>query len=175
MQNQKQNEKKPSTSAHKKENPFGSAKPREEVLARKGIDFHVIDDRIQNKSCVVHFSRDQEFQLRKLQDELEMAQEKWRDANEKELPEEQWRLLVERKRRALNDLMAQYKEENKGRFVDDERMRFERPSERRRRGYGGYDQHRNEGGYYQSKGGYYKYKDPYASFHRKDRWYNGDT
>jgi hypothetical protein len=167
LQNQKQYEEKPS--AHKKENPFGSATPREEVLARKGIDFHVIDDRIQKKSCVAHFSRDQEFQLRKLQDDLEMAEEKWRVANEKELPEEQWRLLVEKKRRALNDRMEQYKEENKGRYVEDERRRFERPSERRRRRY---DKHRNDEGYYQSKGGYYE--DSYSSFHRKDRWYNGD-
>ena len=38
-----------SSSKRKNNNPFGDAKPREENLANKGIDFHVIDDRIDKR------------------------------------------------------------------------------------------------------------------------------
>ena len=40
-----------------KNNPFGAAKPREEVLASKGIDVSTIDSRIDKKAHVAHFTK----------------------------------------------------------------------------------------------------------------------
>ena len=155
----------------KKENPFGSAKPREEVLARKGIDFHTIDNRIEKKSDMVHFSREQDIQLRRLENDLVEAEEKLRDANERELPEEKLKKAVENKRRALNDLMSRFKIENEGKDVIDIQRTFERPSVRRRRRY--YDQNRsNESGYYHQRRDNYN-EDQYSSFHRKENYWYG--
>eukprot|EP01083_Nonionella_stella_P022903 63310_1 len=144
-------------------NPFGSAKPREEVLARKGIDFHIIDDRIQKKATVAHFTGIQEIHLKELQDDLTAAEQIWREANEKELPEEELRIIVDEKRRIFNDVMTRYKKENEERGIGDH-MRFERPSERRRRRFD--ESHNDERRYHR---GSYDDEDPYASFHRRDR------
>eukprot|EP00551_Chaetoceros_affinis_P002332 CAMPEP_0203633238 /NCGR_PEP_ID=MMETSP0088-20131115/371_1 /ASSEMBLY_ACC=CAM_ASM_001087 /TAXON_ID=426623 /ORGANISM="Chaetoceros affinis, Strain CCMP159" /LENGTH=191 /DNA_ID=CAMNT_0050486491 /DNA_START=115 /DNA_END=690 /DNA_ORIENTATION=- len=143
-------------------NPFGSAKPREEVLAKKGIDFHVIDERIQKKADVSHFTRTQEFHLKTFQDDLLKAEQKLREANEKELPEEELRFVVEQKRKAFNDLMKRFKEEND----DIGNKRFERPSERRRRRR--YDHNRNHP-LPEPMGGRYYDEDPFASFHRRNK------
>ena len=40
-----------------KNNPFGAAKPREEVLASKGIDVSTIDSRIDKKAVVARFTK----------------------------------------------------------------------------------------------------------------------
>ena len=42
--------------------------------------------------------------LRKLQNELTNAEKKWREVNEKELPEEELQNIVKQTRRVLNDL-----------------------------------------------------------------------
>jgi hypothetical protein len=61
-----------------------------------------------------------------------------RKANEMELPEDQFRIKAEAKRKELNDLMAKFTKENaeaeaaKSSSGDGDR-KFERPSERRRR------------------------------------------
>jgi len=36
-------------------NPFGNARPREEILAQKGIDFKAVDQRIERKAQVAHY------------------------------------------------------------------------------------------------------------------------
>lgn len=63
-----------------------------------------------------------------------------RDANEKELPEESYRVIVEQKRKELHDLMEQYAKENQEHQAKKaneqgggERRHYERPSERRKR------------------------------------------
>lgn len=151
-----------------KPNPFGSAKPREEVLAKKGIDFHVIDDRIQKKASVAHFSREQEINIQILQNDLTRAEETLREANESELPEETLRERVDEKRKAFNDLMNRYKEENEGKDVA-QSSRFDRPYDRRSRTKQLNNRH------YRSE--YQKPKDdtnalgldPFASFHTKSK------
>jgi pyruvate/2-oxoglutarate dehydrogenase complex dihydrolipoamide acyltransferase (E2) component len=40
-----------------KSNPFGAAKPREEVLASKGIDPKLVEERIEKKAHAVHYTR----------------------------------------------------------------------------------------------------------------------
>lgn len=42
-------------------NPFGNARPREEILARKGIDVKALDLRIENKAHFVHYTRVRSF------------------------------------------------------------------------------------------------------------------
>lgn len=162
---------KPTTTAKpKKKNPFGSAKPREEVLAKKGIDFHIIDERITKKSTVAHYTRVQDMHLKKLQDELTKAEEIWRNANENELPEDELRVVVEEKRRVLNDCMVRYKEENEAKMATIGNRHFERVSERRKRQA---DEHRNEEvhervGYDKSGSCDDGKEDPFASFHRRE-------
>lgn len=150
-------------------NPFGSAKPREEVLANKGIDAKLIDERIQKKASVLHLTRDQELQVTTLQKELDQIQKTRREANEKELPEEQYRIEEEKKKKELNELMKEFSDTNTtstpspsridaaGKFSVEntekgERKQFERPSERRKR----MEQRKEmeEGGYGGQKEGY---------------------
>jgi ribosomal protein S21 len=117
-------------------NPFGSAKPREENLARKGVDPRLVDERIQKKAGVVHFTRVQELKLETLQTELTAVEEELRIANEGEMPEEILRLQVDEKRKALKNLVERFKKENEEKEEFAERNRttgYERPSERRRR------------------------------------------
>mmetsp|Transcript_49529 Transcript_49529/g.73660 ORF Transcript_49529/g.73660 Transcript_49529/m.73660 type:complete len:255 (-) Transcript_49529:684-1448(-) len=168
-------------------NPFGAAKPREEVLADKGIDAKLIDERIQKKSEVVRLTRDQEEEVEAVRAELNYAEKEMREANEKELPEEKYRVMAETKRNELNDLIAKFtslnasvKEEKMQEAVEQSRYRskqtspraaggrggagtggrpFERPSERRRR----LEQERGEDGgrrYGQEQSG----EDAFSSF-----------
>jgi len=95
--------------------------------------------------------QEQDMHLDKIRADLEQAEEAWRDANENELPEEYYRLVTERKRKELADLMAKYHQENEAKrcattsrlppqdstassqAVGHSHPHFERPSERRRR------------------------------------------
>jgi hypothetical protein len=90
-----------------------------------------------------------------LREELTEAEQKLRDANEMELPEEQYRVVVDKKRTELKELMETFtklnlekpsssstveKVETNGETT---RPKFERPSERRKRleeQHGGYEQ-----------------------------------
>lgn len=139
-----------------KSNPFGAAKPREEVLAGRGIDVRLADERIQKKASNVHFNQKQETWLETVRAELTVAEENLREANENEMPEEVFRVIVEQKRKELNNLLEKFKEANarepngvggkdtlheassfKSGLRDaspkNSRKGFERPSERRRR------------------------------------------
>mmetsp|Transcript_64530 Transcript_64530/g.76399 ORF Transcript_64530/g.76399 Transcript_64530/m.76399 type:complete len:212 (+) Transcript_64530:163-798(+) len=156
-------------------NPFGNAKPREEVLAGKGIDAKLVDARIQKKATTLHLTRDQEMQVNTLQRELDQIQKSRREANEKELPEEHFRIAEEKKKKELNDLMKQFSEMNtadsaelpesagntgsdKGGFSsggggsNEPRRQFERPSERRKRMEQRRENGENEGGYHGGSG-----------------------
>lgn len=96
--------------------------------------------------------------MKTLQDDLLKAEQRLREANERELPEEKLRFMVKQKRKAFNDLMTRFKKEN------DEigNRRFER---RRRREY-----NQNEpGAKFPMGDSYDDYEDPFASFHRRDR------
>ena len=99
-------------------------------------------------SCITSYSADQDRQVEALRKELTEVEEKLREANEQELPEEEYRVAAEEKRAELNKLMKEFTEMNlKGPSADvkaetgggrdggkpNERKHYERPSERRRR------------------------------------------
>ena len=137
-------------------NPFGNARPREEILARKGIDVKALDRRIEIKAHVVHYTRvsfmkrkhtqariyinsflsiytipqDQEAALNHIRAQLQQAEELWKHANENELPEERYRLLAEQKRKELSLLMQTFRDENEStqRGGEDQDYRTNRPS-----------------------------------------------
>jgi len=152
-----------SSSGSSKSNPFGAAKPREEVLASKGIDASLVDKRVERKASVARLTADQDRQVEGLRKELTDIEEKLREANEMELPEEDFRVAAEEKRNELNVLLKGFhdlnlKERNErggaeptvkerksgrgggavyhsGSGADGStgQRKFERPSERRRR------------------------------------------
>ena len=122
----------------------------------------------------------QEIELEKVRSELSSAEKRWREANEKELPEEEYRVLTEAKRKELSDLMKKFAEENESKNGDtttgsDGMTKLERPSERRKRleqqgqpnrpksnsfdkskggGFSGYNQHYRGKGYGESSDNY---------------------
>ena len=114
----------------------------------------------------------QEIELEKVRGELSSAEKRWREANEKELPEEEYRVLTEAKRKELSELMKKFAEENNSKSDETTRSdgitKLERPSERRKRlelqgqpnrpksnsfdkprggGYSGYNQHHGGKGF----------------------------
>lgn len=69
-----------------------------------------------------------------VQAELTKAEAALREANENELPEEKYRIVVEEKRKELVDMLAKFAAEAIQEEPSDLKGRkFERPSERRRR------------------------------------------
>jgi hypothetical protein len=65
---------------------------------------------------------------------LTKAEAALRDANENELPEEKYRVVVEEKRKELNDMLASFAAEASEKEESVPKTRkFERPSERRKR------------------------------------------
>ena len=125
---------------------------------------------------------EQNRQVESLRAELTDFEEKLREANENELPEEEYRVAAEEKRTELNALMKQFEEVNLKEGVQEDKpkedkpqRKFERPSERRRRleqqrrqeGGGGGGYHHGGGGRYNDE---YEGEDPFASFGgRRDR------
>eukprot|EP00585_Thalassiosira_rotula_P014162 CAMPEP_0196164774 /NCGR_PEP_ID=MMETSP0911-20130528/886_1 /TAXON_ID=49265 /ORGANISM="Thalassiosira rotula, Strain GSO102" /LENGTH=159 /DNA_ID=CAMNT_0041430081 /DNA_START=23 /DNA_END=498 /DNA_ORIENTATION=- len=95
-----------------KSNPFGAAKPREEVLASKGIDASLVDKRVERKASVPRLTADQDRQVEDLRKELTEIEEKLREANEMELPEEDFRVAAEEKREELNELVKGFHDLN---------------------------------------------------------------
>ena len=82
---------------------FGAAKPREEVLAKKGVDAKQVDARIEKKVTPVRISKEQEEEVDILRKELTTIETKLREANEMEQPEEALGVQAESKR---NDAKA---------------------------------------------------------------------
>eukprot|EP00580_Thalassiosira_gravida_P007770 CAMPEP_0201627478 /NCGR_PEP_ID=MMETSP0493-20130528/2646_1 /ASSEMBLY_ACC=CAM_ASM_000838 /TAXON_ID=420259 /ORGANISM="Thalassiosira gravida, Strain GMp14c1" /LENGTH=161 /DNA_ID=CAMNT_0048097931 /DNA_START=203 /DNA_END=684 /DNA_ORIENTATION=+ len=109
---------------HSKSNPFGAAKPREEVLASKGIDASLVDKRVEQKASVARLTADQDREVEDLRKELTEIEEKLREANEMELPEEDFRVAAEEKREELNGLVKGFHDLNL-------KERNERDAERR--------------------------------------------
>lgn len=95
-----------------KSNPFGAAKPREQVLASKGIDASLVDKRVERKASVPRLTAEQDRQVEDLRAELTEVEEKLREANEMELPEEEYRVSAEEKRGTLNELVKGFHEIN---------------------------------------------------------------
>jgi len=139
-----------STSSTAKSSIFGAAKPREEVLASKGIDAKLVDERITKKATAVHYTREQNEEIQAIQAELTRAEADLRHANENELPEASFQKVVDTKRRELHELMELYQKENESTHDDDNVItkkeqqqqqpsrskhhhHYERPSERRKR------------------------------------------
>lgn len=123
-------------SNNRKSNPFGAAKPREEVLASKGIDSKLVDLKFQKKASIVHFTKSQDAELDVIRRELKTAESQWREANEMELPEETYRVLTEQKRKELKEMMDKFKLENSKEeqlSSGDLTKTYQRPSERRKR------------------------------------------
>lgn len=91
-----------------KSNPFGSAKPRELVLKEKGVDVRSLDAKFEAKAKVSKFSVEQEAQIEAVREELTRLETMWREANEKELPEEMYRVKAEAKREELKVLLKKF-------------------------------------------------------------------
>ena len=137
-----------------------------------------------------HRTAEQDKQVEALRAELTDVEEKLREANEMELPEEDFRVAADKKREDLNNLVKGFHEINlKEREARDEerkkereaggggaggggsQRKFERPSERRAR----LDREREEGGGGGRRHGGRRYddegdgEDAYASFGGRDR------
>lgn len=87
---------------------FGGGKPREEVLAQRGVDASALDKRIEHQVKAHHYTPEQEKKIERVRAELTEAEGHLREANEKELPEEEYRVQVEDKRRTLHSLMQEF-------------------------------------------------------------------
>jgi len=90
-----------------------------------------MDSRIERKAEVHHFTKEQEAEIEAVRAQLTAAEKEWREANEKELPEESFRVEAEAKRKELNDLMEKFTELNT--ISEKPHQHKERPSERRSR------------------------------------------
>lgn len=97
-----------SPASSSKSNPFGAAKPREQVLRQRGIDVKSLDAKFEEKAKITKFTTEQEEQIETVRQELTHLETLWRQANEKELPEEVYRVQAEAKRQELKNLMAQF-------------------------------------------------------------------
>mmetsp|Transcript_4466 Transcript_4466/g.8498 ORF Transcript_4466/g.8498 Transcript_4466/m.8498 type:complete len:236 (+) Transcript_4466:94-801(+) len=101
-----------------KPNPFGAAKPRELILQQRGVDVQTLDAKFELKAA--HYERTtgsnngwtpaQRANVEAVRRDLERLELQWRDANEKELPEETYRLAVKAKRDELHTLLQQLSE-----------------------------------------------------------------
>jgi hypothetical protein len=95
-------------------NPFGDAKPREEVLTSKGVDVKAMDRKTELKAQAAHrLTRQQREEADALAAEVKNAENALQEANEKELPENALRATLETKRKELNDLMEQFASSNR--------------------------------------------------------------
>jgi len=99
-------------SSSTKGNLFGDAKPREEILQKRGVDVQTIDSKFERKAAVLQYTPDQEEQLEAVREQLETASQALREANEQELPEEAFRVAEDAKRKELNALLEQFAKAN---------------------------------------------------------------
>lgn len=102
----------PTKQKKKKINPFGDAKPREIVLANKGVDYRNVDKILDRKIAAEHLTHEQDAEAESIRLALSKAEDAYWDANEKELPEEDLRLDMEAKRKELHDLLEKFQEIN---------------------------------------------------------------
>lgn len=96
-----------------KPNPFGTAKPREEVLIQKGVDPKEVEQKIEAKVVRPRFSKEQEEQLAQLQEGVDAETDP---------------AAAAAKKAELEEVVAKFKE---AAITEKPAVRkFERPSER---------------------------------------------
>lgn len=95
-----------------KGNPFGAAKPREEILQQRGLDVSVQDSKFERKAAVRTYSVQQASELEVIREQLSKVTADLRHANEHELPEEVYREQETAKRQELNDLVEKFDQMN---------------------------------------------------------------
>jgi hypothetical protein len=88
--------------------------PRETVLRQRGIDIKSFDAKFEHKAKVSKFSPEEEEKIEQVRKELSHLESLWRDANEKELPEEVYRVQAEAKREILKNMMKRFSSTNDG-------------------------------------------------------------
>lgn len=100
------------SSLSSKGNPFGAAKPREEILQQRGLDVSVQDSKFERKAAVRTYSVQQASELEVIREQLSKVTADLRHANEHELPEEVYREQETAKRQQLNDLVEKFDQMN---------------------------------------------------------------
>ena len=78
-------------------------------MRQRGIDVQSLDAKFEAKAkSLTKFTLPQEEQLEVVRQELTRLEALWREANEKELPEEVYRVQAEAKREELKNLMKDF-------------------------------------------------------------------
>lgn len=83
-------------------------------MRQRGIDVKSLDAKFEEKAKITKFTTEQEEQIETVRQELTQLETLWRQANEKELPEEVYRVQAEAKREELKNLMAQFAKKEGG-------------------------------------------------------------
>ena len=83
-------------------------------MLSRGVLATTVDSRIEKKAEVKSFTPQQEMEVEVVRAELTKVEALLRDANERELPEEVFRVQVESKRGELNTLMEKFAKMNAG-------------------------------------------------------------
>ena len=91
---------------------FGEARPREEILRQRGLDAQDLDRQYDRKAAPIHYTPDQEQRLEQVRAALELAAAALRDANENEMPEDEFRRAEEQQRKELNALLEEFAKTN---------------------------------------------------------------
>lgn len=126
-----------------KSDPFGAAVPREQVLEKRGVDVKKVDDKIERKAAVSKFTVAQEEEIEQVRTQLTKITEELRNANENELPEENFRVEAEAKRKELNDLMEKFSKLN---AQDEPRHKYTPRSHRNNQHEEGFDSYHRKSG-----------------------------
>ena len=124
-------------SGSSKSNPFGAAKPREEVLSRKGVDVNEVEKKIEAKVAVsksVRLTKAQQEEVDALQLEIDTAATELAATMSEEAKASITATLTSKKS-SLDDLLEKFKSLAVAAKVEKpvEPRKFERPSERRAR------------------------------------------
>jgi hypothetical protein len=72
-----------------KVNPFGNAKPREQNLAKRGIDVKILDESIEIKASVPNFTPQQEAVLEEIRVQLTHLCDAWEERQQQQQQEEE--------------------------------------------------------------------------------------
>lgn len=129
-------------------------------MKQRGIDAATIDSRFEKKAAVAHYSGSQEIEIEAVRAELTKLEHKLREANEMELPEEEFRAAVDSKRDELAVLMKKYAN------TEDSSTRFDRSQRSHRAGH--QDHHRRAVGQDEDDGAFVNF----TSNRRRDHGYD---
>ena len=144
---------------------FGDARPREEILQRRGLDPTTVDQQYERKAAPIRYTVEQEERLEAARAALEDAALALREANENEMPEEEFRAAEQVKRQELNALMEEFAKVN----VKDETSNNNKTYPSSRRGAGTRDGTSHRGGRFDHEGGGGDKHDPPSSSGRHFR------